>query len=75
MDGASTIAKLSCRRIDSRTRDIRGGSRARKRGVLILCSKTTPISKPHPLIINTLYCMTSSQLIKILQSDWSVAMQ
>ena len=21
------------------------------------------------------YCMTSSQLIKILQSDWSVAMQ
>ena len=33
----------------------RGGSKARKRGVLFLCSQTTPISKPHPLIINTLY--------------------
>ena len=31
----------------------------------------------HPLIVRniTYYCMTSSHLIKILQSDWSVAMQ
>ena len=27
------------------------------------------------VLVTTGYCMTSSQLIKILQSDWSVAMQ
>ena len=28
-----------------------------------------------PQNIRYIYCMTSSHLIKILQSDWSVAMQ
>ena len=43
----------------------RGGSRAWKRGVLFLCGQTTPISKPHPVIINALYRNTDNVVLSL----------
>ena len=41
--------------------------------VLAAFSHVDLMCKIHKMCKNLVYCMTSSQLIKILQSDWSVA--
>ena len=41
-----------------------------KGGVLFLCGQTTPISKPHPLIINALYWNTDNVHIIVLSLKW-----